>query len=157
MGEAVGEIILANQCGWLAVDSANPRNASPGPTWRSPSQPAQSHGRLWLLVALELAVPCWPTSRNLLSSATPPELTIGTDCTTFPSICLKMLGSFHSRGACVARCFLLSASFDKALQVKIDLRSILKLPETWYFLPGRIRVTLSIACQCKMERCCLQN
>lgn len=130
MGEAVGKIILANRCGWLAADCANPRNASSGPTWRSPSQPARSHGRSWLLVVLELAVPCWPTSRNLLSSATPPEQTTGTDCTMFPSTCLKMLGSFHSRGARVARCFLLSASFDKALQVKIDLRSVLKLPET---------------------------
>lgn len=63
----------------------------------------------------------------------------------------EMLGSFHSHGAWIAPCFLLSVTIAKALQVKIDLRSVLKLPETWYFLPGGIRVPLSIACQCKTE------
>lgn len=63
----------------------------------------------------------------------------------------EMLGSFHSHGAWIAPCFLLSVTIAKALQVKIDLRSVLKLPETWYFLPGGIGVPLSIACQCKTE------
>lgn len=46
---------------------------------------------------------------------------------------------------------ILSITIAKALQVKIDLRRIPKLPETWYFLPGGIGVPLSIACQCKTE------
>lgn len=77
MGEAVGEIILANQCGWVAVDSANPGMPALVPRGGLPASLPEA---TWLLVVLELAVPCWPTSRNLLSSATLPELTIGTDC-----------------------------------------------------------------------------
>lgn len=90
------------------------------------------------------------TDTNLLPRR-PLELTTGSDCTTFANSYLKMLGGFHSHGAYAAWSFLLSVTFGKVLQVKIDLRSALKLPETWYFLPGRIRVALSIACQCKME------
>lgn len=48
-------------------------------------------------------------------------------------------------------CTILSVTIAKALQVKIDLRRVPKLPETWYFLPGGIGVPLSIACQCKTE------
>lgn len=69
----------------------------------------------------------------------------------FPKHLPEMLGSFHSHGAWIAPCFLLSVTIAKALQVKIDLRSVLKLPETWYFLPGGIQVPLSIVCQRRME------
>lgn len=131
--------------GWQQ-DGANSEGASPGAMWMSPSQPAWSHGRSWML-----SMPWWPTDRNLLPWRASLELTTGTDCTTFPNTYPKMLGGFHSRGAYTVWCFLLSVTFGKALRVKIDLRSALKLPETWYFLPGGIRVALSIACQCKME------
>lgn len=143
---------IGQRAGWLGWRSHTSFQVS---TRRSPSPSGCIHTRANVAGKQECAVSwCCPAAgagqRKSLGEklekgrAASPGLAAGTDCAAIPK-CQALPFTWNPN------CTVLSGSTAKALQVRIDSRSVPEPPETRYFLPGGIQVPQSIACQCKTE------